>query len=234
MATVKHYHNHYRFSYNTSLKRHFSSVLIVIFVLFLIFLTIFHFLSPTNTVNLNEISVLTVIYATADTLFRLTVAYLIALLLAIPLSLMITSTPRVERILLPISDVIQSVPILAFFPIVVLVFVKFQFFDGAAIFILFMAMLWNIVFTIIGGLKTIPQDVISATVIFKAKGLRKFFYVTLPSVFPAIITGSFLAWGQGWNISIVAEALHNYIPGSNSSCGPVRFRKPSGQFIISG
>ena len=217
MATVKHYHNHYRFSYNTSLKRHFSSVILVILFLIFIFLSIFHFLAPQQSFNLNEISYADIFYASLGTLFRLSAAYAISLFVAIPLALFITSSPKVEKIFLPISDVIQSVPILAFFPMIVLVFVRFKFFDGAAIFILFMSMLWNIVFTIIGGLKTIPEDVNYATKIFKAKGFKKLWFVILPSVFPSIITGSFLAWGQGWNISIVAEALHNYIPNGKVS-----------------
>lgn len=214
---IRHYHNHYRFSYVTSFRRHFSSVLIVLLALIAIFFIISYSVTPKNVVNLSQISLYTVVLASFNTLFRLSIAYILSLLVAIPLALLITSTPKVEKILLPVSDVIQSVPILAFFPMIVLLFVKFKFFDGAAIFILFMAMLWNIVFAMVGGFKTIPQDVESATFIFKAKGFKKLWFVTLPSVFPSIITGSFLAWAQGWNISIVAEALHNYIPNGTPS-----------------
>ncbi|MBI3495089.1 ABC transporter permease subunit [Candidatus Berkelbacteria bacterium] len=98
-----------------------------------------------------------------------------------------------------------------------LIFIKFNFSEGAAIFILVMAMLWNLVFSMIGGLKTIPQDIIAAANIFKARGLKKVWYITLPAIVPYMITGSLLAWAQGWNIIIVAEALHNYIPGSSSN-----------------
>lgn len=218
MATIRHYHHHYHFSYVTSLKRHFVSVTIVALVLSLILMSVFRFLSPTHpTINLAQLSTVDFISAAFATFYRLTVAYFLALILAVPLALLITLTPRMEKILLPIFDVLQSVPALAFFPLIVLVFIKVNFFDGAAIFIIFLSMIWNLVFSMVGGLKTIPSDIESCAQVFKATGLKKLLYITLPAVFPYITTGSLLAWAQGWNVIIVAEALHNYIPSSSTS-----------------
>lgn len=218
MAAVRHYHHHYHFSYTTSLKRHLSSIGIV--VIFLVVLSILGFsftaTSP-SLLNLNQLSLLDILSATLHTLVRLTAAYLICLVLSVPLALFITSTPKVERILLPLFDIIQSIPILAFFPLIVLVFIKLDFFEGAAIFVLVMSMLWTLVFSMIGGLKTIPEDIKSASLIFHAKGFKKLRYITLPSIFPYIITGSLLSWAGGWNILIVAEVLHTYIPNGKSS-----------------
>jgi len=216
-VAVKHYHNHYKFSYPTSFKRHFLSLGAVLLFIILILLFIVHSASPQSSNDLNQISLLTIILASANTLFRLIIAYLLSLAISIPVALIITRSQKLEKILLPIVDIIQSIPVLAFFPVIVLAFVKFKFFDGAAIFILFMSMVWNIVFSMIGGLKTIPQDVQDAARVFGAKGIKKILYVTLPSIFPSIVTGSFLAWGQGWNISIIAEALHAFIPNGSRS-----------------
>jgi len=191
-------------------------LLVTAFIL-LILLFIVHLVSPQGNINLNQVSIGTIVLATFNTLFRLSIAYLVSLLLSIPLVLLITKSERIEKILLPIVDIVQSIPVLAFFPIMVLVFVKINFLDGAAIFILSMSMIWNIVFTMIGGIKTIPEDVENAAKIFGAVGYKKLLYVTLPSIFPSIVTGSFLAWGQGWNISIIAEALHTFIPNGNPS-----------------
>lgn len=218
MATVKHYHHHYHFSYNTSLRRHFTAVLVVLLILFFLLFFVFRFLTPARPlINLDQLSLLNLLTATVATFYRLSLAYLLALVLAVPLALLITSTPKLEKILLPFFDVLQSIPVLAFFPVVVLVFIKADFFDGAAIFILFLSMLWNLVFSMIGGLKTIPADIGSAAIVFKATGLKKLTGITLPAILPYIITGSLLAWAQGWNVIIVAEVLHNYIPDSNSS-----------------
>ncbi len=218
MALVRHYHHHYHFSYNTSLKRHFTAVLVVLLLLFFLLFFAFRFLTPTKPlINLDQLSALILLEATFATFFRLTLAYILALAAAIPLAMLITSTPKLEKILLPFFDILQSVPALAFFPIIVLVFIKANLFDGAAIFILFLSMLWNLVFSMIGGLKQIPSDIESAASVFKATGFKKLTNITLPAIFPYISTGSLLAWAQGWNVIIVAEVLHNYIPNSNSS-----------------
>jgi len=214
MATVRHYHNHYHFFYTTSLKRHFGSLVAVLVILAVVLFLAFRFLTPTKPLlNLDQISALDLFEATVATFYRLTIAYTIALVLSIPLALLITSSQKLEKFLLPFFDVLQSIPILAFFPIIVLVFLKVNFFDGAAIFILSLSMLWNLVFSMVGGLKTIPQDIESVALIFKATGRKKLIYIMLPAIFPYITTGSLLAWAQGWNIIIVAEVLHNYILG---------------------
>lgn len=214
---LKHYHSHYHFSYYTSVKHHLSTVLGVILFVILTLLFIFHSLTPARPFNLESISYIDIILATAATVWRLVVAYILALIVAIPLVVISTGKPRIEKVMLPIFDILQSVPALAFFPVVVLVFIKFNFFDGAAIFVLFMAMVWNLVFSMVGGIKTMPAEIADAAKVFGASGLNKLRYITLPSIFPYIVTGSLLAWGSAWTIIIVAEVLHNFIPNSSSS-----------------
>jgi NitT/TauT family transport system permease protein len=53
--------------------------------------------------------------------------------------------------------------------------------------------------------------------VFDVRGIRKFWYITLPAIVPFVITGSLLAWAQGWTIVIVAEVLHTYIPHGTPS-----------------
>src|ERR1035437_5750017 len=184
---IRHYHHHYHFSYLTSKKRHFSSTLIVISVLTLILIALLRYITPNTTLNLKDLSPTIIFLATFNTLFRLLIAYVLALIFAIPLALVITKTERFEKILLPIADIVQSIPVLAFFPIAVIVFIKFNALDGAVIFILFLEMLWNLVFSMIGGLKTIPKDILDAAKIFNIKGFTKLRYVTIPAVFPYLI-----------------------------------------------
>ncbi len=150
--------------------------------------------------------------ATLFTLWRLLTAYILAILAAIPLAIMTTRSPAAMRVLLPALDILESIPVLAFFPILIIVFLKFNFVNGAAIFILFLSMLWNIVFTVVGGLQLIPKDIVFAARVFKIRGWRYIREIVLPAVFPEIVTGSILAFAQGWNIIIVAEVIHVYLP----------------------
>jgi NitT/TauT family transport system permease protein len=213
---LKHY-RHFRLAYRTSFKRHFSSVVLVIFILVLIIIFTLHQIAFPAAISRTFLPISDFALAAFASLFRLIAAYILALVFGIPMALLMTGNSKLERIFLPIFDVIQSIPVLAFFPIIVLVFLNFNFFEGAAIFIIFLDMVWNLVFSMVGGLKTIPADVELAAKVFKASALKKLWHVTLPAILPSIITGSLLAWGQGWNILIVAEVLHNYIPGATAS-----------------
>jgi NitT/TauT family transport system permease protein len=218
---VRHYHHYYQFSYLTSKKKHFGAVFIVIFLLIAIFTGLFKYIIPEKSLNFNHFSLAIILIATYNTLFRLLVSYFFALLLAIPISLLITKTPKIEKFLLPIADVIQSIPVLAFFPVLVLAFIKLNELEGAVLSILFMEMLWYLVFSMIGGLKTIPKDILDAATVFKIKGFNKLRFIIIPAIFPYIITGSLLAWAAGWSILIVAESLHSYIPNGNPTNDPL-------------
>lgn len=221
LVAIRHYHHHYHFSYLTSKKRHFGAVLTVILALTFIFLSLFNYLTPHKSINLNQLSPNIIFFATYNTLFRLLISYFFALILSVPLALLITKSERFEKFLLPVADVVQSIPVLAFFPVVVLAFIKFNALEGAVVSILFLEMLWYLVFSMIGGLKTIPKDILDAAKIFNIKGFNKLRFITIPAIFPYIITGSLLAWAAGWSILIVAESIHSYIPGGNAANDPL-------------
>ena len=208
---IKIYHRHSMIYYETTIKRHLLTILVVIAFFIVLVSIIFHFSNPQNSFDINQISTKEILIATLNSFFRLLIAYIISMVISIPLALLIVSTPRVQRILLPIADVLQSVPVLAFFPVVVTFFTAYGRFELAAIFILTTIMVWNIVFPTVQGLKTIPNDIEDAAFVFNVKGFKKFWYITLPAIFPFIIIGSLEAWAQGWTTIIVAEVLHTYI-----------------------
>lgn len=213
---IHHYRSHFRLSYPVSRWQKFYTIIAAPVIVILVLFALRIFSLPTSE-NLATITPSYLFLALAATFLRLFLAYAMALLAALPLALLIYWSPRAERILLPLYDIIESVPVLAFFPVIILFFVKFNFFNGAAIFVIFLGMLWNIVFSVVGGLKAIPRDIQSAATVFNVKGWSFVREVLLPAAFPNIITGSLLAWAQGWNIIIVAEVLHTYIPGGTAS-----------------
>lgn len=210
-------HHSFHFSYETTIRHHLTAVGAATLVIIVIAFLVLHFANPQNAFDVNQISVITVLTATFNTVLRLFVAYVFSVLVAVPLALLIVSNHTTQRILLPIADVAQSVPVLAFFPVIVVFFITSHNLELAAIFIIFIAMMWNIVFTVIGGLQTIPDDVKSAAIVFDVHGFKRFWNITLPAIFPFIVTGSLLAWAQGWTTVIVAEVLHTYIPNGDPS-----------------
>jgi len=113
---IRIHHHHFHFFYETTLKRHLTTIVAVnIISLFLIFLVL-HFVNPSNVFDINQISQKVILIATINTFLRLLVAYIFSVIVAIPLALLIVSTPFMQKVLLPISDILQSIPVLAFFP----------------------------------------------------------------------------------------------------------------------
>ena len=167
--------------------------------------------------NVGDVSISELIKALFFSMIRMIVAFVPALLLALPLALLINKSALTERILLPAFDILQSVPILAFFPVVIIFFVHAHFLEGAAVFIIFINMLWNIVFSLVGGLRLIPSDIKAASFVFGIRNLKYAWKVLVPATIPYMVTGSLLAWAIGWNMLIVAEVMHTYLPGSSDS-----------------
>ncbi|HEV7121654.1 MAG TPA: ABC transporter permease subunit [Candidatus Paceibacterota bacterium] len=148
---------------------------------------------------------------------RLIIAFAFSLVIGIALGLLAERGRRVESALLPIFDVLESMPVLAFFPVVILFFLHAGLLEGAALFIIFFSMVWNIAFSVVGGLKQTPADVKAVGKIFGLTRWQRFRQILLPALFPAVLTGSILALADGWNIVIVAEALHAYAPSTASA-----------------
>ncbi len=209
------HHAHHFFSYPISLHERIYALVVgplaVVALLFLLYAYVPHL--PAPGIVSDGTLMLALLYTTA----RLLIAYLLALVVAVPLALLVVSSPTIETLLLPVFDVLESVPILAIFPIILILFIQFGFFNGAAIFILFLSMLWNIVFALVGGLKLIPKDILYAAQVFGIRGLAYLRKITLPAIFPQFVMGSILAVAQGWNLIIVVEVLHTYIPGGTSA-----------------
>ncbi len=138
-------------------------------------------------------------------LFRVTSAYVLALVLAVSLAILITANQVIENLLLPIFDVLQSFPSFALLPALVLALQGQP--EIVIILILLIEIIWPILFTIIGGMKNRRQDLEEAATIFGAHGWKRFRNFTLPEIWPSVVTGSIVGWGEGWETIIGAELL---------------------------
>ncbi len=212
---IHHSTRHITFSYPVSLWQRIHSAftpLALIALLFVVLKAASIFPAfPSNTLTPEQIGL-----ALLATFARLFVAYLAALVFSIPLALLVEKNALAERILLPAFDVAQSVPVLAFFPLIIVLFIHVGFLEGAAVFTIFITMVWTMVFSLVGGLKVIPSDIKAAAKVFNITGFSYLKRILIPAIVPYLVTGSILTWAQGWNIVIVAEVLHTYIPGGTS------------------
>lgn len=148
---------------------------------------------------------------TALTLGRLGIAYAISLGIALGMGVLAAEHKKFAAIFYPIYDIGQAVPILALFPIFFIAFSRA--FGGAfglemtAIAILVLDMIWYMFLNIVSAVKNIPSETKEVGHLFGFKGLKRITHLVIPAILPAIVTGSILSWGTGWNTIIFAEYM---------------------------
>ncbi len=147
-----------------------------------------------------------------ESLIRVGIAYVIAATLAFILSLIVSSSKSMENVIVPILDAMQAFPAFALAPLLIIWLGKTS---GVVITILVIEMVWPILFTLLSGQKQIQEDLIEAAYSFGARGFKFFRFVQLPLLFPSLVTGSIVAWGEAWETIIAAEIIVN-VPGVGS------------------
>jgi taurine transport system permease protein len=70
---------------------------------------------------------------------------------------------------------------------------------------------------IVSAVKNVPTEINEVGKMFGFKGLKRVTHIIIPSILPAIVTGSILSWGTGWNTIIFAE----YLPSTSPTIPPV-------------
>lgn len=136
---------------------------------------------------------------------RTTVAYALAMVIAVAVALALTAHPLVEALFLPLLDVLQSFPTFALFPVLVSALLFSP--ETIIVTVLSLEMIWPILFAVVGGVKNRRQDLEEAATIFGARGFKRLIHYTVPQLAPAIMTGSIVGWGEGWEFIIGAELL---------------------------
>ncbi len=161
------------------------------FVFFLLFANIVHIASP---VLFKDVFV---------SLYRMAIAYVIAAILGWLLAVAFYRGRR-ALVALPIFDVLQSFPAFAALPLV-------TFFLGPSNFtviaFLTLAIIWPIFFSIISSLKLLRKDFHEVVEIFGVSGFDYVRRFLIPVSMPALITGSIIGLGDGWEILVATEII---------------------------
>src|SRR5262245_25613360 len=178
-------------------------------------------LQPYNTPQLDPRPILLPVYLLLS-LVRLAVAYLAAVILALAVGHLAARSPFARRLILPVLDVLQSVPILGFFPVAVGFFIAV--FGGsalgvelAAVFLIFTSMFWNLAFGVYESLITLPEELGLAAEQLKLPGSMRWSRLVLPAVMPSLLYNSLISWANGWYFLIASEII---------AVGPARYTLP--------
>ena len=178
-------------------------------------------LRPYDTPEIDPRPALLPIYLLRS-LSRLAVAYGLAVLVALATGHLAARSRFARRLILPTLDVLQSVPILGFFPAAVAVFIGL--FGGsalgveaAAVFLVFTSMFWNLAFSVYESLITFPEELTLAAAQFGLRGPLRWSRVVLPAVMPNLVYNSILSWANGWYFLTASEII---------AAGPARYTLP--------
>ncbi len=142
------------------------------------------------------------------TLVRVVVLIIIASLVWVPLGVYIGLRPRVARVVQPLAQFLSAFPANLLFPLAVMLISRYSLNPNIWLSpLMILGTQWYILFNIIAGAATFPNDLKEAAENLKITGWLWWRKVMLPGIFPYYLTGALTASGGAWNASIVAEAV---------------------------
>jgi NitT/TauT family transport system permease protein len=119
---------------------------------------------------------------------------------------------RAALILVPILDILQSVPILGFLSFTVVFFMHL--FPGrvlglelAAIFAIFTSQAWNMAFSLYQSLKTVPADLKEAADSFHLTSWQRYWRLEVPFAIPGLVWNTMMSMSGGWFFVVASEAV---------------------------
>src|SRR5271166_64961 len=119
---------------------------------------------------------------------------------------------RAEILLVPILDVLQSVPVLGYLSFTVVFFVSL--FPGnmlgpelAAIFAIFTSQAWNMTFSFYQSLRMIPIDLEEASSSFRLSAWQRFWTLEVPFAMPGLVWNMMMSMSGGWFFVVASEAI---------------------------
>ncbi|MBL8146949.1 MAG: ABC transporter permease subunit [Anaerolineae bacterium] len=140
---------------------------------------------------------------------RMLAAYILSMGFSLVYGYAAARNRRLERIMLPILDILQSVPILSFLPVVLLGLTAIMAEDIAvelaAIVLIFTSQAWNLTFSFYQSMRTIPTEYREAGAIFRLGRFHRFRHVELPFAATGLIWNSVMSWAGGWFFLMAAE-----------------------------
>ncbi len=142
------------------------------------------------------------------TTVRVTIAMLLSLLIFTPLGVWIGLSKKGTRIAQPIIQILAALPPDIFFPILtVFLIATHQSLNIWTIPLIMIGTQWYILFNVIAGVSTLPQEMLEVSKVFSIKGIMWWKKLIIPAIFPYIVTGIISAAGGAWNADITAEVL---------------------------
>ncbi len=170
--------------------------------------------APLSTLKSNPLSLspwALPVYALRTTL-RMLVALVVSLLFTFTYATWAAKSARAGTLLIPLLDILQSVPILGFISVTVVFFLSLapgRVFGAelAAIFAIFTSQAWNMAFSFYQSLRTVPPELEEAGLVFGLSAWARFWRIETPFAMPSLIWNMMMSMSGGWFFVVASEAI---------------------------
>ncbi len=151
------------------------------------------------------------LYALRTTL-RMLAAIVCSLIFTFGYAALAAKSRRAEMVMIPMLDILQSVPILGFLTFTVVFFMNL--FPGrvlgaelACVFAIFTSQAWNMTFSMYQSLRNVPKDLEEATLSFHLSGWQRFWRLDVPFAVPGLVWNTMMSMSGGWFFVVASEAI---------------------------
>jgi nitrate/nitrite transport system permease protein len=127
--------------------------------------------------------------------------------IAIPLGVLMGSSPIVYRLLNPISQILRPVSPLVWFPLALVAFKAVGGTATASLFTILITSLWPTVISTAFGVSSLPEDYRTVARVFEFSRDRYLLRVLIPHALPHILTGLRVSMGIAWLVIVATEML---------------------------
>ena len=148
----------------------------------------------------------------ARTTLRMLIAMMLSLLFTFTYATLAAKNRTAERLLVPLLDILQSVPILGFISVTVVFFMalapgRVLGAEFASIFAIFTSQAWNMAFSFYQSLRTIPTELEEATRNFRLTAWMRFWRLDVPFAMPQLIWNMMMSMSGSWFFVVASEAI---------------------------
>jgi NitT/TauT family transport system permease protein len=146
------------------------------------------------------------------TVLRMVLALIVSLVFSLAYAAAAAKSRRLEKLLVPILDVLQSVPILGFLSITVTGFVllfpgSLLGYECAAIFAIFTSQAWNMTFSLYQSFSAVPHDLREAARMYHLSAWQSFWQLEVPFAMPQLVWNMMMSVSGGWFFVVASEAI---------------------------
>ncbi|MCF6807513.1 ABC transporter permease subunit [Thiotrichales bacterium 19S9-12] len=147
-----------------------------------------------------------------ETVLRMFIALLLSFIFSFIIGAIAAKSTRAGKVIIPIIDILQSVPILGYLSILIVAFVAL--FPGsllgpqfAAIFAVFTSQVWNMTLSFYQSLRTVPKELNEAAHMYQLSSWQRFWKLEVPFAMPGLLWNAMMSMSGSWFFVVASEAI---------------------------